>query len=73
MSRLGRPGEKRVASAECPVSYVTAESRSVLERFLAERQIGVAAGLDELPARTADAFVLLEREVEWMKEGARGE
>lgn len=73
MSRLGRQGEKRMASEQCPVSYVTAESRSVLERFLAERQLGVVVSLDERPARIADAFVLLAREVEGMKEGARGE
>lgn len=73
MSRLGRQGERRVSSTECPVSYVTGESRSFLEEFLSERKLGGDALTVDRPARVVDAFVVLAKEVELVKEGARGE
>ncbi len=73
MSRLGRQGERRVSSTECPVSQVTADSRSLLEQFLSEKQLGRGAATVDRPARVVDAFVVLAREVELVKEGARGE
>jgi hypothetical protein len=45
----------------------------MLERFLAERHLGSESSLVDRPARVVDAFALLARAEEVMKEGARGE
>ena len=52
-----------VATGQCPVSYVTAESVGLVEEFLVRRQLG-GMGLERLSARQAEAFVVLEREME---------
>jgi len=48
-----------VATEECPTSAVTPASVEFVERFFA-RKIGAA---EEITAREADAFVILEREL----------
>ena len=58
-----------VAVGACPKSYVTAESVGWLEEFLVRRQLG-GVPCEELSARSAEAFVILEREME--KELAQG-
>jgi hypothetical protein len=52
----------------CPVSYVTAESEALVEEFFVRRRFGLAkapvgGGYEELPARTVEAFLILEREL----------
>jgi hypothetical protein len=54
-----------VVSFQCPKSIITADSLTFLEQFQIWKELG---GLDlfSLEARTAEAFLLLERE--WRKE-----
>lgn len=52
----------RCAIDECPRSYITARSVAWLEAFYAWRLTGRTV-LDDLAARTADAFLLLEGEL----------
>lgn len=54
---------------ECPVSFITPESRELVQVFLRARQMRELAGaslygpdLREWPARVVDAFTLLESE-----------
>ena len=62
-----------MVSQECPVSYATGESRSMVEQFLAERESpGVVSTIDR-PARKVDAFRVLEREWKAVRESASGE
>ncbi len=53
-------------SQECPKSFITGESIVLLEEFFAGMRLGFTATA-EMPARKADAFVILrdlmEREV----------
>lgn len=59
------------AVEECPRSYITPQSVAWLEGFYAWRLTGRQA-LDELPARWADAFLVLEGELtEENSEGRR--
>ena len=51
----------RVAAEECPKSLVTPQSLEWIEKFLSWKFAGARA-LDDLPARDADAFLLMERE-----------
>ena len=51
----------RVASEECPKSMVTPASVELLEKFFGWK-LGGGGQLGELPAREADAFLLLEGE-----------
>ena len=51
------------AIGSCPVSYVTAESVGLVEEFLVRRQLGGMA-CEQLSARRAEAFVVLERELD---------
>ena len=59
-----------VVSHQCPKSAITATSLAFLEQFHIWKELG---GLDlfALEARTAEAFLLLERE--WRKEQKDGE
>ena len=52
----------RVASVQCPVSYVSAASVGWMEEFQAWKLFG---GVDpySLPARTVEAFFVLENEL----------
>lgn len=54
----------------CPKSYISAESFLLLEQFYAWKLFG-NTDPQELPARTVDAFVVLEKEL--MEERANGE
>ena len=51
-----------VGVTRCPVSYISAESLSVLEEFHVWKLFG-CGDLYELPARTAEAFYVLEMEL----------
>ena len=73
VSRLGRPGEPRVSSEACPVNSVTGDSKAFVEIFWAEKRLGARGPVGDLPARTVDALLVLEREMTLIKEGARGE
>jgi hypothetical protein len=53
-------GRKRIAVDTCPKSYITAESEAFLEDFLVRKSLHIV-NLDELTARQADAFVILEQ------------
>ena len=60
----------RVATEECPKSLVTPQSLEWMERFFAWKFAGGGV-LDGLPARDADAFLVLEKEWrEWNQEMA---
>ena len=56
-------GRKGVVCGACPRSYVTAESVGWLEEFLVRRQLG-GVGSEAVSARKAEAFVVLQRELE---------
>jgi hypothetical protein len=53
---------RNVSVGACPKSYVTPESVGLLEEFLVRRQLG-GLPCEELSARSAEAFVVLEREM----------
>lgn len=61
-------GENRtdaILLTECPASYKTPESERWISLFLACRSLGAppqTGGVLEWPARTVDAFLLLEEE-----------
>lgn len=54
---------KRAQADECPKSMVTGESLSLLEEFFVYRRLGMVHGM-EMPARKADAFLILREEME---------
>ena len=59
----------KIATFECPKSFVTPNSIEIVERFFARKQFGgEVAG--ELSARDADAFLALEQE--WQTERVNG-
>jgi hypothetical protein len=51
-----------IALAMCPKSYVTAESEALVEEFLVRRRLG-GYRLEDLRARQAEAFVVLEQAI----------
>ena len=51
----------RVSSEECPKSLVTPGSVELLEKFLGWKFAG-GGSLNEVPAKEADAFLILEGE-----------
>jgi hypothetical protein len=59
----------RTGSEECPKSLVTPASLALLETYFAWKASGGDAWR-ELPAREADAFMVLEEE--WRREVANG-
>jgi hypothetical protein len=63
----GRPVwiRRRAASATCPKSYITAQSATWLDEYFVWKTAGQINLLD-LPAKTAEAFLILERE--WRSE-----
>jgi hypothetical protein len=61
---------RRAAASSCPKSYVTSESLALLEQFYAWKLFG-NSDPKLLPARTVDAFFVLEKEL--VEEGANGE
>ncbi len=54
---------KQVAAEECPKSLITAESTGWVEEFLVRNRLGFGEVRD-LEARTAEAFVILQGELE---------
>jgi len=53
---------KTIAVTNCPTSYVTPESLSLLEEFHAWKLFGTT-DVYRLPARTVEAFGVLENEL----------
>ncbi len=51
-----------MAIDSCPTSYVTAESKTLVEEFWLRRRLG-GFRADQLTAREAEAFFLLEQEL----------
>ena len=51
----------RTRAEECPVSLVTPWSVECVERFFAWKLMG-GGGMTEMPARQADALLMLEKE-----------
>ena len=49
-------------STQCPTSFISAESLAWIERYQAARVFGFGDVMD-LPARTVDAFCVLELEL----------
>ena len=54
---------KRIAISTCPKSYISAESYVLVEEFFVRRRLGGIRAA-ELSARQAEAFVILEHELE---------
>ncbi|MBI3667249.1 MAG: hypothetical protein HY236_13665, partial [Acidobacteria bacterium] len=67
----GRPGDT-VATTECPVSYVSADSMALLEDFYAHQALGRGEEILRWPARRVDAFALLKAELRKTEPGANG-
>jgi hypothetical protein len=65
-------GERRVASNECPVSFISGESVAWVELFAARKILGQDEDLHAWPARQVDALLLLSSELERI-EGTRNE
>ena len=53
---------KRLVLTECPTSYITAESITLLEAHRAWKVSG-GGGLYDFPAPTVDAFLVIEEEL----------
>ena len=51
---------KNIAVTSCPRSLITAESEGLVEEFLVRRQLG-GLRVEELSARQAEAFLILEQ------------
>ena len=73
--RRGEPrivwGRKGTQTDECPKSLVTGESLAMVEEFFVRRRLGVgdsigieALGIEAMPARKVDAFLILRDEME---------
>jgi hypothetical protein len=58
----------RVSSEECPKSLVTPASVELLEKFFGWKFAG-GGSLAEMPAKEADAFLILEGELKAETEG----
>ena len=50
-----------VGVSACPKSIITGESQAFLEEYQTRKMLGGMTGINELPARTVDAFCLLEQ------------
>jgi len=54
---------KNASAEECPRSAVTGASLGLVEDFFVRRRLGIR-GVSELEARSVDAFLILQNEVE---------
>ena len=54
---------KRAQAEECPKSFVTGESLSLVEEFFVRRRLGMPDSIG-MPARKVDAFLILREEME---------
>ena len=71
VSQISAKGEQRLALSECPVSYVSGESLSFLEDFVAHVELGGGEDPRRWPARRVDAFRVLYRELRQMENRER--
>jgi hypothetical protein len=53
----------QVTTPSCPKSFISAQSQSLVEEYLVRRRMG-GIRLDHLSARQAEAFLILEKEIE---------
>ena len=60
----------RAAAEECPTSLVTPQSVDWVERFFARKLTG-GGSVMEMPARQADALLMLEKEWREMENGGQ--
>jgi hypothetical protein len=63
---------KTIAIESCPKSYITAESEGLVEEFLVRRRMG-GMSFEELSARQAEAFLVLEQALAEELAGRRAE
>ena len=67
MEKRGEPrlvwGRKHAQAEECPKSFVTGESLTLIEEFFVRRRLGMDESLDT-EARKVDAFIILRDEIE---------
>ena len=68
---VGGDGRQRVASEECPVSYVTGASLAWLEEFCAYRALGRPADIERWPAKRVEALAALAAEEEQWQRSSR--
>jgi hypothetical protein len=60
---------RQVSLTTCPKSYITGESMALVEDFFVRRRVG-RPNLEDMDARSADAFLILEEAVAMeMKDG----
>ena len=52
----------RISSGSCPVSYISPESKALLEEFQAWKLFG-SHDFHHLPAKVVDALLILENEL----------
>lgn len=61
---------EHVATTSCPVSYVTAESQTLLEEFYAWKVLGIS-DYHDMPTRAAEAIFILENELRTERDSAK--
>ena len=59
----------RLAIDECPVSFVKAQSWAWIEEFVVYKRFGIGESVMNTPARTMDAFIILEDELAVLRRG----
>ena len=50
-----------IGVSACPKSVITGESQALLEEYHTRKMLGHRGNINDLPARTVDAFCLLEQ------------
>lgn len=63
VSPFANEGGQRLGLEECPVSFVTGESQSFVDDFLAHLALGASESIRSWPARRVDAFAVLHGEL----------
>ena len=67
VSRHAATRGERVSTTECPVSLISGESRAAVEEWVAVRRLGGLSDVSARPARTIDAWLVLEAEREGLE------
>ena len=62
---------RQIGIRSCPKSYITAESLGLLEEYLVRRRLG-GTDFQELTARQAEAFVILDKALEEERKSTDG-
>jgi hypothetical protein len=66
-------GEPRLALSQCPVSFIGAESVSLIEEFVAHVAAGGSGDIRKWAARRVDAFTVLYAEMKKQERAEHGE